>query len=328
MIRALVTGATGCVGANIVEALSERGYLPRALRRTTSRVDALTGLDYEDAVGDVLDRRSLDLAMDGCALVFHAAAISQYWRNSVDRLYRVNVTGTRNVLAAAKAAGVQRVVVTSSVAALGVPIRDGQWLDESSCYHRPPARFHYAHSKLLAEAVVARAVADGLDVLCVNPVSVIGRRDINFVGGEILRLARRGLLPLAPSGGMGIVSARAVGLGHVLAAERGVTGERYILNGENVKHVALLRLAASVSGAPPPLGVLPKALIKLPVEAVWLASRALGLPYPTPMAQADLSMRDMYYDGSKAVRELDFPVVSARAAVEEAWDWYTRAGLL
>ena len=332
-MRALVTGATGCVGANITEALLARGYSVRALRRATSRLDALDGLSYEDALGDLLDRRSLQAAMDGCALVFHAAAISQYWRNSLEKLYAVNVTGTRNVLAAARAAGVRHVVVTSSVAPLGVPVFAGQWLDESSCYHRPPARFHYAHSKLLVEAGVARAVAAGQDVLCVNPASVIGRRDVNFVGGEILRLAKRGLLPVAPPGGMGIVSASAVGLGHVLAAERGVAGERYILNGENIKHVALLRLAASVVGGRArrgraPLCTLPKAMIQLPVEVTWLASRALGFPYPAAAAQADLSVRDMYFDGSKAVRELGFPVVSARAAIEEAWDWYTHAGML
>jgi len=327
-MRALVTGATGCVGANITEALLARGHTVRALRRTTSRLDALDGLSCEDAMGDVLDKRSLQAAMDGCAWVFHAAAISQYWRKSLERLYAVNVTGTRNVLAAARAAGVRRVVVTSSVAPLGVPAFAGQWLDESSCYHRPPARFHYAHSKLLVEASVARAVAAGQDVLCVNPASVIGRRDVNFVGGEILRLAKRGLLPVAPPGGMGIVSAGAVGLGHVLAAERGVAGERYILNGENIKHVALLRLAASVVGGRAPLCTLPKAMIQVLVEVTWLASRALGFPYPAAAAQADLSVRDMYFDGGKAVRELGFPVVSARAAIEEAWDWYTRAGML
>jgi len=127
---------------------------------------------------------------------------------------------------------------------------------------------------------------------------------------------------------MGVVAASAVGLGHVLAAERGVAGERYILNGENIKHVALLRLAASVVGGRAPLGVLPKAMIRLPVEITWLASRALGFSYPAVAAQADLSVRDMYLDGSKAVRELGFPVVSARDAIEEAWDWYVRAGML
>jgi len=327
-MRALVTGATGCVGANIAEALLARGYSVRVLRRATSRPDALDGLSYEDAMGDLLDRRSLQAAMDGCAWVFHAAAISQYWRNSLEKLYAVNVTGTRNVLAAARAAGVRRVVVTSSVAPLGVPVCAGQWLDESSCYHRPPARFHYAHSKLLVEAGVARAVAAGQDVLCVNPASVIGRRDVNFVGGEILRLVKRGLFPVAPPGGMGIVAASAVGLGHVLAAERGVAGERYILNGENIKHVEFLRLTASVVGRRAPLCTLPKAMIQLPVEVTWLACRALGVPYPAAAVQADLSVRDMYFDGSKAVRELGFPVVSARAAIEEAWDWYTRAGML
>jgi len=221
MSTALVTGATGCVGANIVEALLARGYSVRALRRASSRLTALNGLEPELVIGDIMDVGSLRNAMAGCEVVFHAAAVSQYWRNSVDLLYQ-------------SASGVARVVVTSSVAVLGVPSNDHPVLDESATFNRPPGRFHYGYSKVLTEAEAARAIAGGLDVVCVNPASVIGRRDVYFVGGEVLRTAKRGLAFVAPPGGMGIVAAEVVGLGHVLAAERGRTGERYILNGENI----------------------------------------------------------------------------------------------
>jgi dihydroflavonol-4-reductase len=260
-IRALVTGATGCVGANIVEALLARGYEVRALRRVSSKLDALAGLDPEYATGDVLDEASLRAAMAGCALVFHAAAIAQYWRNGPEAIYAANVTGTRNVLRAARAQGVQRVVFTSSVAVLGVPTWRGHVLDESASFNLRPAQFHYGHSKVLAEAEVQRAVAEGLDVVIVNPVSVIGQRDVYFVGGEILRTAQRGLLIGAPPGGMGVVSARATGAGHVLAAERGRTGERYILNGENISHRALMTLAAEITGGRAPWMTIPRALM-------------------------------------------------------------------
>ncbi len=335
-MRALVTGATGCVGANIVEALLSRGHKVRAMRRTTSRLDALAGLDPAFVVGDVLDYPSLCHAMEGCDWVFHAAAISQYWRNEPDRIYAVNVTGTGNVLRAAKAQGVRRVVVTSSVAALGVARRRlahrPRLIDERDGFNIPPARFHYGHSKALVEAEVQRT--EGLDVVIVNPVSVIGQRDIYFVGGEILRIMRRGVGWVAPPGGMGVVSARAVGLGHVLAAERGHAGERYILNGENISHLQLMNLVARVVGARRPLMVLPRWGIMLFVRLLdllmWMQrySSPLGC-IPLPSAeQVWLSAKDMYFDGRKAGRELGFPQVAALDAVQEAWDWYVEQGML
>jgi dihydroflavonol-4-reductase len=350
-MRALVTGATGCVGANIVEALLARGYEVRAMRRTTSRLDALTGLDPEFVVGDVLDYASLCHAMEDCDFVFHAAAVSQYWRNEPDLIYAVNVTGTGNVLRAARAQGVQRVVVTSSVAALGVPRRyPRQLIDERATFNIPPSRFHYGHSKVLVEAEVQRAVnpsslvsdhsptaptvPEGLDVVIVNPVSVIGQRDVYFVGGEILRVMRRGLGWVAPPGGMGVVSAKAVGLGHVLAAERGRIGERYILNGENIAHRQLMNLVAQVVGARRPIMTLPRWGITLFVSLLDILGYSRRyLPFvrrfPLPSAeQVWLSAKAMYFDGRKAVRDLGFPQVSASKAVQEAWDWYVEQGIL
>ena len=326
--RALVTGATGCVGANIVEALSARGYDVRALRRTTSRLDALAGLDPEFAIGDVLDKVSLSAAMDGCDLVFHAAAVSQYWRNKPETIYAANVEGTRNVLRAAQAQGVRRVVFTSSVAVLGVPTERGQCLDETGAFNLRPAQFHYGHSKVLAEAEVQRAVSEGLDVVIVNPVSVIGQRDVHFVGGEILRTAQRGLLIGAPPGGMGIVSAQATGEGHVLAAERGRTGERYILNGENVSHRTLMALAAEVTGGRAPWFTIPRVLMTPFATLVDLLNRVRRTAPLVDGSQLHLSARDMYFDGSKAERELDFVGGSAQASVLEAWEWYRDHGLL
>jgi len=327
-MRALVTGATGCVGANVVEALLARGYQVRAMRRTTSRLDALVGLSPEFVLGDVLDYASLCSAMAGCNVVFHVAAISQYWRNKPDLIYAVNVTGTRNVLRAAMQEGVERVVVTSSVAVLGMPAHPGQSLDEGADFNIHPARFHYGHSKLLAEVEVQRAVAQGLDVVLVNPVSVIGQRDIYFVGGEILRAACRGQTWVAPPGGMGVVSARAVGKGHILAVERGRTGERYILNGENISHRQLMRIVAEITGGRQPLVTLPRPLMALVMAVLDLWACFGGRCPLISGEQVWLSARDMYFDGSKACQELGFPQVAARAAVAEAWCWYRAQGLL
>lgn len=328
VVRALVTGATGCVGANIVEALLQSGYTVRALKRATSRVDALDGLQPSFVVGDVTDYESLVEAATGCDWLFHAAAISQYWRNKPDLIYQVNVEGTRNVLRAAQACGVQRVVFTSSAAVLGVPTRPGQQLDETATFNLPPRRFPYGHSKVLAEIEVQKAVAEGLDVVIVNPVSVIGQRDVYFVGGEILRAARRGQNVVAPPGGMGLVSARAVGLGHVLAAKRGRPGERYLLNGENISHRALMGLVAEVVGVASPRFVLPRPLMGVFAVLVdgWNALRRT--PPLLDGNQVRLSARELYFDVNKAARELDFLPTPARAAVQEAWDWYRAHGLL
>jgi dihydroflavonol-4-reductase len=328
MTTALVTGATGCVGANVVEALLEEGYQVRALRRTTSRLAALEGLSPSFVTGDVLDASSLREAMEGCDVVFHVAAVSQYWRSDLRSLYAVNVLGTRNVLATAKTLGVSRVVLTSSAATLGVPTEARPILDERSPYNRHAREFHYAHSKVLAEAEMRRALSQGQDVVCVNPSIVIGRRDINFVGGEILRAANKGWLLIITPGGTGVVSAQAVGRGHVLAAERGQCGERYVLNGENVSHWDLASLCASLTGRHPPVAVLPKGVVRTVAAVGRMGMRLLGRPYPGVLAQIDISARFLYYDASKAVSDLGWAPLDAQTAVEEAWCWYRRQGLL
>ena len=328
MTRALVTGATGCVGANIVEALLVRGYQVRALRRETSSLAALAGLDPELATGDVMDRPSLLAAMAGCEAVFHAAAISQYWRNEQETIYRINVEGTRNVLEAAQAAGVRRVVFTSSVGALGVPAPDAGLLDETASFNLPPARFPYGHSKVLAEAEVQKAVAAGLDAVIVNPATVIGKRDVGFVGGEFLRTARQGKAVAAPPGGVGVIAASDAGMGHVLAFERGRCGERYILNGENILYRHLMRLVAEVVGVRPPLFVIPAPALQLAAGGVDLLRRMRRRPLLVDGNQMRLSVRRLYFDGSRAERELGLTPISVRQAVEEAWTWYRAQGLL
>lgn len=348
MTTVLVTGATGCVGANIVEALLKRGYTVRALRRETSSLRALAGLEPELVTGDVLDLPALRAAMAGCDGVFHAAAISQYWRNEPATIYAINVEGTRNVLQAARETGVRRVVYTSSVGALGKPARRGALLDERATFNLRPARFPYGHSKALAEAEVRQAVAGGLEVasfeaasleaacleaacleaVIVNPVTVIGRRDVGFVGGEFLRAARQGKAFAAPPGGVGIISASAVGRGHVLAFERGRSGERYILNGENILYRQLMRIVAEVVGARPPAFVIPGPALALAAGVVDLARRIRGAPLLVEGNQMRLSVQRLFYDASKAERELGLAPVSARRAVEEAWAWYQAEGLL
>lgn len=325
-MRALVTGATGCVGANVVEALIARGYNVCAMRRKNSRLDALAGLNPDYIVADVMDTSSLEKAMSGCDLVFHVAAISEYWRTTPENIYLVNVTGTRHVLQTALRLHVSRVIFTSSVAVFGRPTHKGEILDEKSRYQNYPIPFHYGRSKVLAEVEVADYIRKGLDVVVVNPATVIGQRDINHIGGEIIRVAQKGWLLAAPAGGMGVVSAKDVGTGHVLAAEAGKTGERYILNGENVTHYHLLKTIAAETASRQPMITIPRSIGFGLAELLHLIYKR-GIRFaPIDPIQIYLSALDLYFDASKAEQELGFTSRSAKEAVSEAVSWYARYG--
>jgi dihydroflavonol-4-reductase len=323
----LVTGATGCVGANVVAALIARGYEVRAMVRCSSTLTALDGLDPELAEGDVLDPVTLSAAADGCDLVFHIAAVSDYWRSSRARIYDVNVEGTRNALQAALENGVERLVYTSSIGALGLP-EPGCLLDESNVFNLPPRRFPYGHSKYLAEQLVQDATASGLDAVIVNLTAVLGARDVNFIGGSLLREAKRGLTWVTFPGSLNWIDAQTCGDGHVLAAERGRTGRRYILGGENISHRRAMEIAAEVVGGRHPLVTLPRAMLASAAVVIDLFN---ALWPGTPVFsgdQARMSAETVCADCGRAQRELGLPIVSFRSAAERAYGWYLDHGLL
>ena len=241
-MKVLVTGGTGFVGSQIVAALVRRGDAVRVLHRATSKLIMLEGLPVEHVLGDVQEPEAVARAVAGCDLVFHVAAVASYWRTQREQVYRVNVEGTRIVMEACLAAGVPRVVHTSSVAAIGIP-RNGRPADESATFDAFSATFAYADSKHRAEAVVLQAVARGLPAVIVNPGAIYGAGDHNLISGSmVLELARRSV-PLVPDGGLCVVDIDAVVQGHLAAAERGRIGERYILGGENL---TLLEIATEI----------------------------------------------------------------------------------
>lgn len=327
-IRALVTGGTGFVGANLVAALGERGMVARVLRRDSSPLDALDGLVYEDVLGDILDpEETLAAAMEGCDWVFHVAAVSDYWRKRKEQLYRVNVKGTANILAAARLAGVKRFVFTSSLAALGLP-SNGQMLRESSHFNLEPERFPYAHSKYLAEEEVLRATESGLETVIVNPTFVLGPRDVNQISGSIIVQASSGRLFFYPPGGVNFVAVGDVAEGHIAAAERGRSGERYILAGENLKHREALNVICEVVKRRPPVLPLPKQLLPVAALGVSAARALLGKRIPVDENQVWLSGQNIYADGSKAVNELALARTPFQVAVQRAYDWYNTYGYI
>lgn len=327
-VRALVTGGTGFVGANLVAGLIEQGITPRVLHRQTSSLEALRGLHFETAIGDILDDvDALAADMAECHWVFHVAAVADYWRQPTNRLYQVNVEGTRRVLEAARRAGVRRFVFTSSLAALGLP-RPGECLDEDDAFNLPPSQFPYGHSKRLAEQEVQRAVAQGLDAVIVNPTVVLGPRDVNQISGSIIVEAARGLVRFVPPGGVNYIAVRDVVAGHIAAARHGRVGERYILGAHNLSHAEAIPIICRIVGRRPPRLKIPGWLLPPAAAVVRLARALFGRPRALDENQVRLLGAEIYADAGKAQRELHLPQTPFPATVQEAYNWYNKHGYL
>ncbi len=327
MITALVTGGTGFVGSHVARELAERGYQTRILRRTTSRLDLVEDIICEHAVGDVLDYDSLLDAMDGVDWVFHVAAIADYWRSDPDLIYRVNVDGTHNMLRAAEESGVKRVIVTSSAAAVGYRDDLGA-VNESVRFNWDQHLTPYGHSKFLAEAEVHRAIQRGLDCVILNPTVIIGPGDLNQISSSVvLELARGNVPPTVPPGGITVIDVRDVAEAHIAAAEKGRTGERYLLGTVNLTHKAWLRLTAEVVGREMGAVVLPDWVVLIIAEVVRLL-RQIGVPVPIDGNQLQFSTRMMVYDCQKAWQELAEPRIGIRRSLSDTYAWYKAHGEL
>jgi dihydroflavonol-4-reductase len=326
-MRALVTGATGFVGSHVARVLGEMGHQVVALHRASSKLDALAGLDYESALGDVTDLESLRRAAAGCDWVFHVAAVAAYWRSDPAQMFDVNVEGTRKVLQSAREAGVKRVVFTSSAAAVGIRA-DGQPADETDAFNLPPQDFPYGYSKVLAEAVCAEAVAGGQDVVIVNPVVVLGPGDLNMISGDfILQMKRFSWTLPVPPGGVAVIDVRDVARMHIAAARQGRTGERYILGAANYFTADWFNLIASVLDVPRPGFPVPAWL--LPITAALVdRARALGISVPIDGNQTRLGGRRLFWDFSKGWNELGAPLIDMRQSVEDTYRWYLEHGYM
>lgn len=327
-IKALVTGGTGFLGANLVAGLNEAGIRPLISRRSSSSMLALKGLDYEAVVGDVLaPPEELAELMDGVDWVFHLAAVADYWRQDSQLLYRVNVDGTKNVLAAAQMAGVKRLVYTSSVSALGLPEGD-EVLTEASQFNLKPQDWPYAHSKHLAEIEVRRACDAGLECVIVLPTVSMGPRDLNLISGSIIVEAARGLARVFPPGGSNFVAVEEVVAGHIAAARQGRVGERYILGGENLPYRQATAIVCEIVGRPAPKIGLPAWGLGPLAVAVRGARAIFGNRIPFDDWHVRLSGINLYFDPQKAVRELGLKIVPFRRAAKNAFDWYNENGYL
>ncbi len=325
---ALVTGATGFVGSNLVDVLSKAGWRVRILRRRTSSLAALRGMSFDSWEGDVTAPESLAPAMQGCDAVFHAAGVvMDFWRPDPEKLRRVNVQGTRNVVQAALAAGVPRLVYTSSQGALGFAPDDTP-LDETQRFNIPPDAYPYGYSKHLAEQEVQAAVAQGLSAVIVNPSVVMGPRDVYLLNSRIILEIARGRIPLMPPGGINVVDVHDVARGHLLALQNGRVGERYLLAGHNVSNVQLAREIAAVLGVRPPRGAIPRPLIGPLARLADVANRLAQRPLPLSGDVLRMGARYFYANNSKAVAELGLQVTPLRQTIQSAVDWLRAEGHL
>jgi dihydroflavonol-4-reductase len=316
---ALVTGASGFLGWHVARILLERGYAVRALVRPGSRVN---GLDVEVATGDLRDPASLERAAAGCGLVFHVAADYRLWAANPDDLYRSNVEGTRNLLQAARNAGVERVVYTSTVGCIGIP--SGGIGDEDTPVALEDMVGHYKRSKFLAEEVALEAARGGLPVVIVNPTAPVGDHDVKPTPtGQIVVDFLKGGMPAFIDTGLNVVDARDCAQGHLLACERGRPGERYILGSENLTLAEILGTLARLSGRKAPTVRLPYAV----AYAAGLCSTAWatlsGRPPRIPLEGVRMARKRMWVTHEKARRELGFDPGPAEAALAHAVEWFT-----
>ena len=327
-MQALVTGGTGFIGSSIVRELLHADYEVRVLIRNGSDTRNLEGLKIERVIGDITNPASLAAAVRGCTHVFHAAALYSFWVTVPGLIERVNVQGTRNVLQAALEAGIERVVYTSSVAALAVPDK-GSPVDETTPIDSSKIIGTYKKSKYAAEQVALEYAAKGLPVVIVNPSFPVGPRDIKPTptGQTIVDFLNR-RLPAYVDTGMNVVDVEDVARGHVLAAERGRIGERYILGGKNMTMGELLALLSKITGIPAPRMRLPyRALLALSYPNAAWCKMTRTTPRMTPDT-IRMSRHYMYYNPAKAIDELGLPQTKPEVALAKAVDWYVENGYM
>jgi len=326
-MRALVTGASGFVGLHVTRLLRERGHEVRCLVRPSSRRAHLDGLGVAFHVGDLGDRRVLRHAISGCDVVFHCAADYRFQVTSPDEIYRSNVGGSENLFAAAAEVGVGRVVYTSSVATLGL-LADGSAASEGTPSSLGAMIGAYKRSKFLAERVADSFVTvRKLPIVIVNPSTPVGEDDARPTPtGQFLIDFLSGRIPAYVDTGLNIIDVRDVAEGHLLAAERGVVGERYILGHRNVTLAELLDTLARIAGLRWARVRLPH-IVPLIVAALEAPLARLGRRPPRVSLEAvRLARKKMFFDSAKAVRELGLPQSPIESALARAVAWFRAQG--
>ena len=325
-MNVLVTGATGFVGANVARLLVAEGHRVRVLARPTSSLRALEGCNVEVVRGDILEPASVADAIQDCAHVFHVAADYRLWAKDPGEIYRSNVDGTRIVLEACARARIERVIYTSSVGTLGLP-HDGGLGTETT-----PVRFEdmigpYKRSKFLAERVAEEFAARGLPVVIVNPSNPIGPWEVRPTptGQMVLDYLLRRMVATLDTG-LNLIDVADVARGHLLAAQRGRVGEKYILGCQNRSLTEMFHMLERITGIRAPSVRVPHVLIYLVALVSEGVARTTGRPPRVPLTGVRMARKRMYFSAEKAVRELGLPQSPVERALHKAVDWFTAYG--
>jgi dihydroflavonol-4-reductase len=324
---ALVTGGTGMLGSRIAKILASRGDRVVVTYRPGDTTAALDGIAAEHRPADLLDPASLEPMFRGVDVVFHTAALVTFDPGLYDVQMRVNLDGTKAVISACRRTGVRRMIHTSTVNTLGIPA-PGTLGHEGTPFDWAPWRLGYMDSKKAAEDAVVEACRDGLDAVCVLPGTLFGPGDAHFNAGSYIRAAARGLLLAAPPGGVTAAHVDDVALGHLLALERGRTGERYILGGGTVSYRDLFGLIAREVGGREPLFTIPESVL---MGAGWAGSflrDRLGIPCPAIAGVSAAACAGLYYSSAKARRELGWEHRPVAEGVRDAIGWYRERGMI
>jgi len=319
-----VTGGTGFIGRAVVRELLAAGRQVRVLARHPG---TLTDLEVEVAPGDLRDPASLASAVRGCDRVFHVAADYRLWVPDPKTMYAANVQGTKDLLHAAAKAGVAKVVYTSTVGTLGNP-GDGTPGTEATPVSLADMVGHYKRSKFLAEEIVLEYARQGLPVVLVHPTAPVGPGDARPTPtGQIIVDYLKGRMPAYLETGLNLIHVRDVALGHLLAEEKGRLGEKYILGNQNLSLSEIFRMLAEITGIPAPKVRLPYwPILALSYLDEFWATHVSGKPPRMPVAGVKMAKKFMYFDSSKAVRELGLPQTPVRQALEEAVAWFREHG--
>jgi dihydroflavonol-4-reductase len=325
-IDALVTGGTGFVGANVIRALLGEGRTVRALARAGGDRRALEGLKVDVCDGDLCDPASLRRAVAGVHTVFHVAADYRLWARRPEEIYRANVEGTRAMLQACADAGVSRVVHTSSVGALGIPT-DGTPGTETTPVTLADMVGPYKASKFLAEQVALGFALKGLPVVIVNPSTPIGPWDVKPTPtGKMIVDFLQGRIFATLDTGLNLVHVRDVARGHLLAAERGRVGEKYILGHTDLTLAEIGELLASITGGRAPRMKIPYAVAWAAAGCMEVAARVTGGVPRASLTAVRMARKRMFFSAAKAVRELGLPQTDVREALVDATRWFVEHG--
>lgn len=321
-MKALVTGATGFVGGAVARALVRAGIDVRVLARPDSNLQNLEGLAVERVAGDLRDPASLRAALTGCRQLYHIAAHYALWAPEPSIFYDINVTGTRMILEAALAVGIERTVYCSTIGAIGLPPGGGLGTEETPVSLDQMAG-HYKRSKYLAEQEVLRLAREGLPVVIVNPSAPVGAGDVKPTPtGQIIVDFMKGRMPAYIETGMNIIDVDDVAVGHLLAMQKGRVGERYILGNKNLMLREVFEILSRLTGVKAPSIKLPRmAILPLAYLNHWIANLT-GRPPRIPLEGVKMAKYKMHYDCSKAIRELGLPQTPPEVALEKAVRWF------